>query len=275
MRQPGVLRKKVLVPGHILEQCGEKDCPGKHHVSSNDVDCQILTFQSSTRMRNISQMCDFMQGSVVKVEKREGGGYAYVQMTDIKKRIRLPLSEVHRYIISDDSSSTIQMKRSRDDSEYSRWKQPVAPPSMPVSGTKLQEFICRINQECHSLEMKPGTRVWVNLGTSNGRWPAIVWALQYCRKDDLSDVLLTYKPGRYLVNFYGEHSLMWIKEKQMLLAVEQIDSDSNDALEAWGKKHKKYDIIVSQIGMLTRPDALLYCLQDKLGKIGYHGNFKR
>lgn len=173
----------------------------------------------------------------MKVEKNEGR--AYIQLTDIKKRICLPLSDVHQYVIFEETKSDSHSKRFREDLEHSKWKKLVAPPSMPVNGYELEEFILKINQACHSLETKPGTKVWVNLGSANGKWPAIVWALQFCRKDDLPDVILTYKAGRYLVNFYGEHSLMWIKEKQMSLAIKGDESDLYDTLVIWGKKHKK------------------------------------
>lgn len=176
---------------------------------------------------------------MVKVDKNEGGGLAHIQMTDIKRRICLPLSDVHQYVLKAEVSSRPRSKRSKETSDYSEWKRPIPSPTMPVYGSKLEEFIDTVNQECHGLKLKPGTRVWVNLGISNGTWPAVVWALQYCRKDHLPDVLLTYKSGCYLVNFYGEHSLMWIKEKQMKLAATVTEPGLISSLEAWGKKNKR------------------------------------
>jgi len=163
-------------------------------------------------------------------------------MTDIKKRICLPLSDVHQYILTADTCPHPKKRRCRENLDYSEWKKktPVAPPSgMPLHGCELDRFINRINHECHNLPMKPGTRVWINLGISNGKWPAIVWAPQYCRKEDLPDVLLAYRPGNYLVSFYGEHSLMWVKEKQTSESARETESSMIHALETWGKKHKK------------------------------------
>lgn len=173
----------------------------------------------------------------MKVEKTSR--LAHIQMSDIKKRICLPLSDVHQYLLPTDKFPHPQPKRCRENLDYSESKPPVTPPSMPVHGYELEVFINGINHECHELPMKPGTRVWINLGISNGKWPAIIWAPQYCRKEDLPDVLLTYKTGNYLVTFYGEHSLMWVKERQTSLSTKEIEASLIHALEIWGKKHKK------------------------------------
>lgn len=41
MRQKGVLRRKVLIPGEILARFGQENCPGKHHVRRHE--CRRVT----------------------------------------------------------------------------------------------------------------------------------------------------------------------------------------------------------------------------------------
>jgi hypothetical protein len=177
------------------------------------------------------------------VDKSTGEGIAHIQMTDFRSlRIQLPLPEVYQYVINTDADGPKQ-KKSRNEPQYARWKQPVAPPSMPVNGLKLEQYIERIDRECHGKPFKPGTRVWCNLGTLHGQWPAIIWAIRYCRKDELADALLTYRSGRYLVTFYGEHSLMWVRSEQVCLATNKIDRDLKDVLESWGRKHKQTSLV--------------------------------
>lgn len=175
---------------------------------------------------------------MVKVERKGMNSIAHIRMTDYKSvRITLPVDEVHQYVIVTDKPET-PVKRVKKESKFSKWKQPVAPPAMPVNGQKLIDFIQRVDDECVKARIPPGSRVWINLG-ANGQWPALVWAIRYCRKDDLADILLTYKKGRVLVKFYGEHSLMWARDQQIRL-YEEEDTALKERLEILGKKQKQY-----------------------------------
>jgi hypothetical protein len=109
---------------------------------------------------------------------------------------------------------------------------------MPVNGSSLTAFIGRIDEETRSNRLKPGTKVWANFGEQTGQWPGLVWAIGHCRKDDLADIILTYKSGRHLVKFYGEHSLSWVSERQITM-VSSDESYLIKKLEMWGKRHKQ------------------------------------
>jgi hypothetical protein len=194
------------------------------------------------------------QGTVVRVEKHGADGVAHINMTDFPKlRIFLPVSEALEFVIIDSTPSKGNSKRVCHDSGQScRWKQPIAPPSMPVNGPKLEELIDKVDMECHGFAIKPGTRVWVNLGLANGNWPALVWSVKKCRMDDLADILLAYKAGRYLVTYYGEHSLMWVKPQKVSLAVEDEDRSLIESLELWGRKHRQVRLVkITIMEMLT------------------------
>jgi hypothetical protein len=66
-------------------------------------------------------------------------------------------------------------------------------------------------------------------------------------KDDLADVILTHKAGRYLVAYYGEHSLMWVKSEKVSLAVENDDMGQIDRLELWGRKNRQQRLVKATV----------------------------
>lgn len=104
-------------------------------------------------------------------------------MTDFRGlRIMIPVSEAAEYVIEESVSAEPKQKRVRDEAAECTWRPPVAPKNMPTSGPGLEELIQKLDVHCHQLPIKPGTRIWVNLGASAGCWPALVWSLMHCRK---------------------------------------------------------------------------------------------
>jgi len=188
-----------------------------------------------------------LQGCVVKVEKDGADGIATIKLTDFKGlRIMIPVSEAVNYVI-DEPDTEHKPKRQREEPAECVWKPPPPPKDMPTSGPALEEFVQKLDVECHGFSIKPGTRVWVNLGSANGNWPALVWSLMHCRKDDLADVILTHKPGHSLVAFYGEHSLMWVKPCKLRAAVESEDVGQIEALEHWAKKNRQQRLVKDSV----------------------------
>jgi len=123
------------------------------------------------------------QGCVCKVEKDGADGIATIKMSDFRGlRIMIPISEAAEYVIEEAVNTEPRQKRVREEAVECTWKVPAAPKNMPTSGPGLEELIQKLDVDCHQLPIKPGTRIWVNLGASAGCWPALVWSLLHCRK---------------------------------------------------------------------------------------------
>jgi hypothetical protein len=199
MKAPkGLARKQVLVPGHVLETFGVTECPGRHHVRYcvrfvlESGKCpRLARFVANPRLRTslhpymytCSEPYIHSQGCVCKVQKDGADGIATIKMTDFKGlRIMIPISEAAGYLIEEAVNTEPRPKRVREEAAECTWKVPAAPRNMPTSGPGLEELIQKLDVHCHQLPIKPGTRIWVNLGASAGRWPALVWSLMHCRK---------------------------------------------------------------------------------------------
>lgn len=174
---------------------------------------------------------------------------AYVRMTDLKDlKVKVPVEKVRQYVIETEAQVP-RPKKLKIESQLSRWKQPIVPPSMPVTGEELIDFIKKMDSETPPVAYPIGTKVWVNL-RARGHWPGLIWAIRHCRKDDLADIMLVKKPDRVLVKFYGEHSHQWVQSKQIIPS-QGDDSDLVKNLEAWGRKNRKYVDVDRKIGTIS------------------------
>lgn len=66
-------------------------------------------------------------------------------------------------------------------------------------------------------------------------------------QDELAEVILTHKAGRYLVAYYGEHSLMWVMPQKVSLAVDEEDMGLIESLELWGRKNRQQRLVKATV----------------------------
>lgn len=97
-------------------------------------------------------------------------------------------------------------------------------------------------------------------------------------QDDLAEVILTHKAGRYLVAYYGEHSLMWVMPQKVSVAVDHEDMALVESLELWGRKNRQQRLVKATVmemlcaekGSIVREIKRFQQLYDMETRYGRH-----
>ncbi len=100
----------------------------------------------------------------------------------------------------------------------------------------------------------------------------------YILQDDLAEVILTHKAGRYLVAYYGEHSLMWVAPQKISVAVDREDMALVESLELWARKNRQQRLVKATVmemlcaekGSLVREIKRFQQLYDMETRYGRH-----
>ena len=100
----------------------------------------------------------------------------------------------------------------------------------------------------------------------------------YILQDDLAEVILTHKAGRYLVAYYGEHSLMWVAPQKISVAVDREDMALVESLELWARKNRQQRLVKATVmemlcaekGSIVREIKRFQQLYDMETRYGRH-----
>ncbi|CAL8470267.1 g9809 [Coccomyxa elongata] len=111
---------------------------------------------------------------------------------------------------------------------------------LPRSGAALLRRISQISQDTSS-RWVVGTQLLAKVRGWKCHWPAVVWNVRLCLLKDMNQLLESYKQGRLLVRFYGERSMMWVREEDVQEG--SLDDSHVEEMQIWGRLHKKPQLV--------------------------------
>lgn len=113
-------------------------------------------------------------------------------------------------------------------------------PGVPLVGAQLKEYL-EVTLAHIPSPFPVGTRLWIACA-GRIRWPAVAWSSSLCPKKDLGDLVLTYRPSKILVRYYGQHSSSWVPSN----ACQVPDGNESylfEEFQAWGKSENKVQLV--------------------------------
>lgn len=218
----GMCRREVLLPGDFLPE----PSPGRHH------------------------------GVITRVMYSGGSQVACVTMTDFKKmKLQLPLGAIQQWLLpkqgtkrSRDTGSDRGCDKGGDGRSFAWYDKPVAvertrrPAGIPLHGPGLSDYMGQLSQ-VESVLHPPGTQLWVRIiGGGRVQHPGVAWRFDLCKRLDMGDLILSYRPGLVLVRFYGEHSSMWVRPEDCELSPDE-QGELVRQLKAWGRQEHKQRLV--------------------------------
>ncbi|EIE26240.1 hypothetical protein COCSUDRAFT_83615 [Coccomyxa subellipsoidea C-169] len=107
-----------------------------------------------------------------------------------------------------------------------------------------------------------GTQLLAKVRGWKCHWPVVVWSARLCLRKDMGQLLESHKHERVLVRFYGERSMMWVRQED--LRKDSLDDGHVADMQDWERLHRKPGLVQSVLeeleGACGEPAAEQPCL---------------
>ncbi|KAK9915696.1 hypothetical protein WJX75_002780 [Coccomyxa subellipsoidea] len=88
-----------------------------------------------------------------------------------------------------------------------------------------------------------GTQLLAKVRGWKCHWPVVVWSARLCLRKDMAQLLESHKQERMLVRFYGERSMMWVREED--LQEGSLDDGHVAEMQNWERLHRRPGLVQS------------------------------